>query len=143
MKAFDIIVDAVKHGLINPVSFAYVPDDCENADDPDAAMKEKWGQKINLFGYVVPATFAYLGAPQEMHNESCRLLGKCMKGGGYVLSCGCGEYPPNGPFASAIAQCAAAHECGRYDGKTVKIPFEWKDWVLPERRSPAPLPKVE
>jgi hypothetical protein len=35
------------------------------------------------------------------------------------------------------------HECGRYDGKTVKLPWDWKDWVLGERRSPAPLPKVE
>jgi len=138
---FDVIVDAVKHGFINPFSFAYVPDDCEGADDPDAAVKEKWGDKIALFGYVVPATFAYLGTPKEMYNESCRLLGKCMKGGGYVLSCGC-EFPPNGPFINAIAQCAAAFECGRYDGKTVKLPWEWTDWVLPERLSPGWLPKV-
>ena len=74
MKAFDVIVDVVKHGLINPFSFAYVPDDCENADDPDAAVKEKWGQKITLFGCVVPAAFGYLGTPQEMYNKSCRLL---------------------------------------------------------------------
>ena len=139
---FEEIINCVKHTPRNPFSFAYVPDDCENADDPDAAVKEKWGQKVTLFGYVVPATFAYLGTPQEMYNESCRLLDKCMKGGGYVLSCGC-EYPPNGPFINAIAQCAAAHECGRYDGKTVKLPWDWKDWVLGERRSPAPLPKVE
>jgi uroporphyrinogen decarboxylase len=139
---FDVIIDAVKHQPRNPFSFAYVPDDCENEDDPDAAVKEKWGDKITLFGYVVPSTFAYLGTPREMYNESCRLLDKCMKGGGYVLSCGC-EYPPNGPFINAIAQCAAAHECGRYDGKTVKLPWDWTDWVLPERLSPAWLPKVE
>ncbi len=139
---FEEIINCVKHEPRNPFSFAYVPDDCENADDPDAAVKEKWGQKITLFGYVVPATFAYLGTPQEMYNESCRLLDKCRKGGGYVLSCGC-EYPPNGPFINAIAQCAAAHECGRYDGKTVKLPWEWKDWVLGERRSPAWLPVPE
>jgi uroporphyrinogen decarboxylase len=139
---FEEICNAVQHGLINPFSFAYVPDDCENADDPDAAVKEKWGDKIALFGYVVPSTFAYLGTPLEMYNESCRLLDKCMKGGGFVLSCGC-EYPPNGPFINAIAQCTAAHECGRFDGKTVKTDWEWKNWVLPERLSPAWLPKVE
>ena len=151
-QAFIATSEVVGHDVIVPLidlsidgegfHFAYVPDDCENADDPDAAVKEKWGQKITLFGYVVPATFTYLGTPQEMYNESCRLLDKCMKGGGYVLSCGC-ECPPNGPFINAIAQCAAAHECGRYDGKTVKLPWDWKDWVLGERRSPAPLPKVE
>jgi uroporphyrinogen decarboxylase len=136
---FEEIINCVKHEPRNPFSFAYVPDDCEDADDPDAAVKEKWGQKITLFGYVVPATFAYLGTPMEMYNESCRLLDKCMKGGGFVLSCGC-EFPPNGPFINAISQCVSAHECGRYDGKTVKLPFEFKDWVLPERRGPAPPP---
>ena len=65
-----------------------------------------------------------------------------MKGGGYVLSCGC-EYPPNGPFINAISMCTAAHECGRFDGKTVKTDWDWKNWVLPERLSPQWLPKVE
>ncbi len=136
---FDAIVDCVKHTPRNPFSFAYVPDDCEDADDPDAAVKEKWGQKITLFGYVVPSTFAYLGTPMEMYNESCRLLNYCMKGGGYVLSCGC-EFPPNGPFINAIAQCTAAHECGRFDGKDVALPWGWKDWVFPERLGPPPPP---
>jgi len=139
---FEEICNAVKHGPTNPFSFSYVPDDCEEADDPDAAVKEKWGQKITLFGYVVPSTFAYLGTPMEMYNESKRLLDKCKKGGGYIVATGC-EFPPNGPFINAIAQITAAIEGGRFDGKTVKVPWEWKDWVLPERRSPAWLPKVE
>ena len=136
------IVNCVKHGPTNPFSFSYVPDDCEAADDPDKAFQEKWGEKFTIFGYVVPSTFSYLGTPREMYNESVRLLDVHKKGGGFIVATGC-EFPPNGPFYTAIAQITAAMEKGRFDGKTVNVPWEWMDWVLPERLSPEWLPKVE
>ena len=139
---FEEIINCVKHTPTNPFSVSYVPDDCENADDPDREFQARWGEKISIFGYVIPSTFAYLGTPLEMYNESCRLLDIHKKGGGYLVATGC-EFPPNGPFYTAIAQVTAAIECGRFDGKSVKTDWEWKDWVLPERLSPAWLPKVE
>jgi len=137
---WDLMFKATGHGLHNPMSFAYPPDDCEDAEDPDACMLEKYGKTdCFLYGYVNPATYMYLGTPHEAEMETKRQMEALGKDGDFVVATGC-EFPPNGPIQNAIAQVAASFKYGRFDGKTTPLPWEWKDWFMPTRLTPAPPP---
>ncbi len=103
---FDIQIEAMDPVAI---SFAYEPDDCETMAD----LKEKWGKKTTLCGYASPATYAFLGTPEEMKMECKKQIEELGKDGGFVLATGC-EYPPNGSLMNAIAMMEAAELYGRY-----------------------------
>ncbi len=103
---FDVQIEAMDPVAI---SFAYPPDDCETMED----AKKKWGDKTCLCGYASPATYAFLGSPEEMKMECKKEIEELGKDGGFVLATGC-EYPPNGSLMNAIAMMEAAEEYGRY-----------------------------
>ena len=103
---FDIQMETMQPVAI---SFAYTPDDCQNM--PEA--KEKWGDKTSLIGYVDPATYMFLGTPDEAKEECKRQIDELKKDGGFILSTGC-EFPPNGSLMNAIAMMEAAELYGRY-----------------------------
>ncbi len=137
---WDLCFRATGSGPHNPMSFAFAPDDCEDAEDPDACTLEKYGKThCFLYGYVSPATYMYLGTPHDVEMETKRQMDALGKDGDFVVATGC-EFPPNGPIWNAIAQVGASFKYGRFDGKTTPIPWEWKDWGLPERMAPAPPP---
>ncbi len=91
------------------ISFAYTPDDCKDM----AEMKEKYGDKVALIGYVDPAWHMFLGNPEQVKQECKRQIEELAKGGGYILSTGC-EFPPNGSLLNAIAMMEAAELYGKY-----------------------------
>jgi uroporphyrinogen decarboxylase len=96
---------------MNPVaiSHAYLPDDCKSP----AELKEKWGDKTTIVGSVSPATYMFLGTPEEAKAECKKQIEDYAKGGGYILATGC-EFPPNGSLLNAIAMVEAAELYGRY-----------------------------
>jgi uroporphyrinogen decarboxylase len=103
---FDAQIEAMEPIAI---SFAYESDDCETMAD----LKEKWGKKTSLCGYVSPATYAFLGSPEEMKMECKKQIEELGKDGGFILSTGC-EFPPNGSLMNAIAMMEAAELYGKY-----------------------------
>ncbi|HZJ02374.1 MAG TPA: uroporphyrinogen decarboxylase family protein [Thermoleophilia bacterium] len=103
---FDVQIEAMDPAAI---SFAWLPDDCKTPEE----LKEKYGDKVCLIGYMPPSPDMILHTPQQVKEackEQIRVLGP---GGGYILSTGC-EFPPNGPLLNAIAMMEAAEEYGRY-----------------------------
>lgn len=103
---FDVQIEAMDPAAI---SFAWLPDDCATPEE----VKEKYGSKVCLIGYVPPSPDMMLHTPEqvkEVCKEEIKVLGP---GGGYILSTGC-EFPPNGPLLNAIAMMEAAEEYGRY-----------------------------
>ncbi len=103
---FDVQIEAMEPVAI---SFAYTPDDCETMAD----AKAKWGKKTCLCGYASPATYAFLGSPEEMKMECKKEIEELGKDGGFILATGC-EYPPNGSLMNAIAMMEAAELYGKY-----------------------------
>ncbi len=103
---FDVQIETMQPVAI---SFAYTPDDCKDM----AEMKEKYGDKVALIGYVDPAWHMFLGNPEQVKEECKRQIEELAKGGGYILSTGC-EFPPNGSLLNAIAMMEAAELYGKY-----------------------------
>ncbi len=103
---FDVQIETMQPVAI---SFAYTPDDCKDM----AEMKEKYGDKVALIGYVDPAWHMFLGNPEQVKEECKRQIEELAKGGGYILSTGC-EFPPNGSLLNAIAMMEAAELDGKY-----------------------------
>lgn len=103
---FDIQVETMAPEAI---SFAYLPDDCKTPQE----LKEKWGDKTCLVGYVPPSPTMMLGTPEQVKEVCKEQIQVLAPGGGYILSTGC-EFPPNGPLLNAIAMMEAAEEYGRY-----------------------------
>jgi uroporphyrinogen decarboxylase len=103
---FDVQMEAM-----NPVaiSYAYVPDDCKD----EVEMKAKWGDKTTLVGQIDPATYMFLGTPEQARQECKRQIDLLKKGGGFILATGC-EFPPNGSLLNAIAMMEAAELYGKY-----------------------------
>ena len=91
------------------ISYAYMPDDCKD----EAELKAKWGDKTCLCGHISPATYMFLGTPDEVKQECKRQIDLLKKGGGFILATGC-EFPPNGSLLNAIAMMEAAELYGRY-----------------------------
>jgi len=91
------------------ISFAFLPDDCKTAEE----LKEKWGDKTCLVGYVPPSPDMMLHTPEQIKEKCKEQIKVLAPGGGYILSTGC-EFPPNGSLLSAIAMMEAAEEYGRY-----------------------------
>ncbi|MCZ7664865.1 MAG: uroporphyrinogen decarboxylase family protein [Thermoleophilia bacterium] len=103
---FDVQIEAMQPAAI---SFAYLPDDCKTPQE----LKEKYGDKVCLIGYVPPSPDMMMHSPEQV-KEICREeIQVLAPGGGYILSTGC-EFPPNGPLLNAIAMMEAAEEYGRY-----------------------------
>lgn len=84
------------------ISFAHLPDDCKN----DKELKEKYGGRVTLFGYV-PTPLLVHGTPRQVMDECRRQIDVLGKDGGYILAPGC-EYPPNIPLTNAFAMVKAA-----------------------------------
>ena len=84
------------------ISFAHLPDDCAS----DREMKERYGDRITLLGYV-PTPLLISGTPRAVMEECRRQIEALSKGGGYILAPGC-EYPPNIPLTNAFALIEAA-----------------------------------
>lgn len=103
---FDVQIDAMEPVAI---SYAYPPDDCKD----HVEAKEKWGDKTTLCGYVDPATYMFLGTPDEAKEECKKEIDELAKGGGFILATGC-EFPPNGSILNAMAMMDAAELYGRY-----------------------------
>ena len=103
---FDVQIEAMEPVCI---SFAETTDDCETM----AEVKEKWGKKTCLAGYASPATYAFLGTPEEMKMECKKEIEELGKDGGFILATGC-EFPPNGSLLNAIAMMEAAELYGKY-----------------------------
>lgn len=103
---FDVQIEMMEPVAI---SFAHTPDDCKDM----AEAKEKWGKKTCLCGYADPATYAFLGTPEDMKQECKRQIEELGKDGGFILATGC-EYPPNGSLMNAIAMMEAAELYGKY-----------------------------
>ncbi len=83
------------------ISFAHLPDDCKD----DKELKEKYGSRVTLFGYV-PTPLLVHGTPQQVMDECRRQIDVLGKDGGYILAPGC-EYPPNIPLTNAFAMVKA------------------------------------
>ena len=86
-----------------------MPDDCKD----EVELKAKWGDKTCLVGHINPATYMFLGTPEEVKQECKRQIDLLKKGGGYIIATGC-EFPPNGSLLNAIAMMEAAELYGRY-----------------------------
>jgi len=91
------------------ISYAYVPSDCENFED----MKEKYGDKLVLFGHINPAERLFLGTKTELFEECRKEIQTLGKGGGYIMAPGC-EFPPNGSILRAMEMVEAAEYYGTY-----------------------------
>ncbi len=103
---FDVQIEAMEPICI---SFAELTDDCETM----AEVKEKWGKKTCLAGYVSPATYCFLGTPEDVKMECKKQIEELGKDGGFILATGC-EFPPNGSLLNAIAMMEAAELYGKY-----------------------------
>ena len=103
---FDVQIEAMEPVAI---SFAYEPDDCANM----AELKEKYGKKTTLCGYISPATYCFLGTAEDVRMECKKEIEELGKDGGFILATGC-EFPPNGSLLNAIAMMEAAELYGKY-----------------------------
>jgi uroporphyrinogen decarboxylase len=103
---FDIQIEAM-----NPVaiSFAHVPIECKDMKE----VKEKYGHKLTLVGYLDPARYMFFGSPEEVKAECKREIEELAAGGRFMLSTGC-EFPSNGSFLNAVAMLEAAKLYGGY-----------------------------
>jgi uroporphyrinogen decarboxylase len=91
------------------ISYAYVPDDCEDFAD----MKKKYGDKITLHGHIHPAERLFLGSREELLDEIKLECDTLKAGGRYILAPGC-EFPPNGNLNRAMEIMEGAELHGKY-----------------------------
>jgi uroporphyrinogen decarboxylase len=91
------------------ISYAYVPDDCETHTE----AKQKYGDKVTMFGYVHPAERLFLGTKEELLDEIRLECDELKAGGRYILAPGC-EFPPNGNLNMAVAMMEGAELHGKY-----------------------------
>ena len=91
------------------ISYAYVPDDCEDFAD----MKQKYGDKITLHGHIHPAERLFLGTREELLDEIKVECDTLKAGGRYILAPGC-EFPPNGNLNRAMDIMEGAETHGKY-----------------------------
>ena len=100
---FDAQIRAMEPEVI---SFAHLPDDCATARD----MKERYGDRVTLLGYV-PTSLLVYGTPHQVMDACRAQIEELARDGGYVLAPGC-EYPPNIPLTNAFALVKAAERTG-------------------------------
>ncbi len=91
------------------ISYAYPAADCADY----AETKQKWGDKVTLFGHVNPAERLFLGTQEELMEECKQELDMMKAGGRYILAPGC-EFPPNGNLHRALGMVEAAELYGKY-----------------------------
>lgn len=91
------------------ISYAYVPDDCEDFAD----MKQKYGDKIVLHGHINPAERLFLGSREELLDEIKVECDTLKSGGRYILAPGC-EFPPNGNLNRLVDMMEGAELHGKY-----------------------------
>ena len=103
---FDVQIDMMKP---EGFSFAFMPDDCKSPQE----LKQKYGDKTCLIGYVPPSPDMILHTPEQVKQKCKEQIEVLAPGGGFILSTGC-EFPPNGSLLNAIAMMEAAEEYGRY-----------------------------
>jgi uroporphyrinogen decarboxylase len=88
------------------LSIAHLPDDCNS----DIKLKEKYGSRVAIIGYVSTALL-FRGTPQQVMDACKRQIDVLGKDGGFILAPGC-EYPPNIPLTNAFAMVEAAKRFG-------------------------------
>jgi uroporphyrinogen decarboxylase len=76
-------------------------------------VKQKWGSKVCLYGYMDPANILYLGTPDRVRQECQKEIEELGEGGGFILGPGC-EFPPNASLLSAVAMMDGAKIYGQY-----------------------------
>lgn len=91
------------------ISYAYVPDDCEDFAD----MKKKYGDKITLFGHVHPSERLFLGTREQLWDEIKFECDTLKAGGKYILAPGC-EFPINADLNKAMDMMQGAEIHGKY-----------------------------
>lgn len=91
------------------ISYAYTSDDCETHGE----MKEKYGDKITMFGWIHPAERLFLGTKQELLDEVKLECDTLKAGGRFILAPGC-EFPPNGNLNMAVTMMEGAELYGKY-----------------------------
>ena len=88
---------------------SHLPPDCKDWKD----VKEKYGGKVCLQGYVDATRYGVFGNPEEIKEECKKQIQELGKGGGYILGSGC-EYPSNASLLNAKAMVEAAALYGPY-----------------------------
>lgn len=99
----------IEHLQPKVISHHYLPPNCANA----AELKEKYGKKVALAGFVDCTEVLFMHTPAQIMEE-CRCQIEALKeGGGYILAAGC-EFPPNASLLNARAMVEAAKTFGTY-----------------------------
>ena len=103
---FDAMIETM-----NPVilSVAHKAHGCKDWRE----VKQKWGSKVCLYGYMDPANILYLGTPDQVKKECQKEIEELGEGGGFILGPGC-EFPPNASLLSAVAMMDGAKIYGQY-----------------------------
>jgi uroporphyrinogen decarboxylase len=91
---------------------SHLPTDCKDWRE----VKEKYGHKVCLQGYLDANRFGVFGSPQETAEECRKQIRELGKGGGYILGPGC-EYPSNASLLNAKIMVETAKRYGRYDDR--------------------------
>jgi len=102
---FDVQIETMKPEAI---SFLHLPDDCKTFEE----VKEKYGSKTTLIGYVSPS-WVINSSPEEVEEECRKEIEIMKKDGGFMLATGC-EFPANGSFNNAETMVNAAKKYGTY-----------------------------
>lgn len=103
---FDLMIEHLQPMLI---SHHYLPPDCANGVE----LKEKYGNKVAIAGFVDCPQVLFLENPQQVKEECRSEIEALKKGGGYILASGC-EFPPNATLLNARAMVEAAKAFGTY-----------------------------
>jgi uroporphyrinogen decarboxylase len=103
---FDMMIETM-----NPVilSVAHKADGCKDWME----VKQKWGSKVCLYGYMDPANILYLGTPDQVRQECRKEIEELGQGGGFILGPGC-EFPPNASLLNAMAMMDGAKIFGQH-----------------------------
>jgi len=81
--------------------------------DPFKA-KTTAGARHVLFGNIDPSAVIAMGTPEQVHQETGRLIAEWKPGGRFVLNAGC-AIPPNTPSENVRALIETAHQEGVYE----------------------------
>ena len=103
---FDAQIEAM-----NPeaISYWHVPADCKDMME----VKEKYGSKTTLIGYVAPTTLPRVST-EEVIAECKKQIDELAKDGGFILATGC-EYPANLSLDHAKTMVQVAKTYGVYN----------------------------
>jgi uroporphyrinogen decarboxylase len=72
------------------------------------------GARHVLFGNIDPSAVIARGTPEQVHEETSRLIAEWKPGGRFILNAGC-AIPPNTPSENVRALIEAAHQEGVYE----------------------------